>query len=77
MKPASDRGLSVQREPAMWIALVSKRSPATVMNTWPALEYTLTHLPGPGAPIVDQPRAIGFSSSPAWMNANDSEPEQS
>src|SRR6478609_354446 len=48
--PEVERVSAVQRDPPIRKPLVSKRSPATIIQAWPALAKIVTHLPGPGLP---------------------------
>src|SRR6476469_3722659 len=48
--PDVERVSAVQRDPPIRRPLVSKRSPATISQAWPALAKIVAHLPGPGLP---------------------------
>ena len=67
-----------QREPVTRWPEVSKRIPATSMNTWPGEDQTVTQRPRPGSPQdIRGPDAIGAASRPAAASAKETEPEQS
>src|SRR4029079_11072758 len=76
--PAVERMSFCQREPVTRWPEVSKRIPATSMNTWARLDQRVHNVPAPASPHdMRGPEASGASRSPAAASAKDTEPEQS